>query len=201
METWVKIAKRISLGFAAIITAIAAGVTLYALPAILSLPRGRRPGIEEFTVERAARELLGLGKTGWDLVEAARALVAARMQYCRRNSFDPAPKAFARGYGYCQQQAFALAGILTALGIEARVVQAFKNRFPDGGVGGHAWVRVTLGGEQRDIDSLHYDAQAGVIDFTPLTKIQGYSPLERVFFGWGGAAVNAHRYYVTAKDS
>jgi hypothetical protein len=122
------------------------------------------------------------------------------MQYCRRNSFDPAPKAFARGYGYCQQQAFALAGILTALGIEARVVQAFKNRFPDGNVGGHAWVRVTLGGEQRDIDSLHYDAQAGVIDFTPLTKIQDYSPLERVVFGWGSAAVNAHRYYITGKD-
>lgn len=133
-------------------------------------------------------------------MEAARGLVAVRMQYCRRNSFDPAPKAFERGYGYCQQQAFALAAILAELGFQAKVVQAFKNKFPNGSMGGHAWVRVTLGDERRHIDSLHFDAQAGKIDFKSLTKIQDYSPLERVFFGWGSAAVNAHRYYVTGKD-
>lgn len=196
MELWLKIIELVSIT----IIAIAIGVPLYAFPATLSLSRGRRPGIEASTVQQAAKQLRGLGKTGWDLVEAARALVAARMQYCRRNSFDPAQKAFARGYGYCQQQAFALNVILTELGFQAKVVQAFRNEFPDGSVGGHAWVRVTLGDEQRDIDSVHYDAQMGKTDFRPLTKIRYYTFLERVFYGWGSAAVNAHRYYVTGKD-
>lgn len=192
-----KIIRIISL---AILT-IAGGVPLYALPATLSLPSGPRPGIEKLTIQQAARRLKSSGKRGWDLVEAARALVADRMQYSRRNSFDPAAKAFERGYGYCQQQAYALVGILSGLGIEAQVVHAFRNRFPDGKVGGHAWVRVTLDGETRFIDSLHYDIGSGQIDFTPLTRIHEYTPLARVFFGWGTPMVNAHRYYVTGKDS
>lgn len=179
---------------------IVAGVPLYALPATLSLPAGPRPGIEKLTISQAAKQLQETGKTGWDLIEAARGLVADRMQYCRRNSFDPAPKAFERGYGYCQQHAYALVGILTALGIEAKVVQAFKNKFPDGGVGGHAWVSVRLDKDTRYIDSLFYDTQEGKTDFTPLTRIHDYAPLTRVFFGWGITMVNAHRYYVTGKD-
>jgi transglutaminase-like putative cysteine protease len=180
--------------------AIILGLPLYALPATLSLPRGLRPGLKRLTISQAVRQLRGTGKTGWSLVEAARALVADRMHYCRRNSFDPAVKAFERGYGYCQQQSYALADILTELGFEAKVVGAFRNKLPGGGVGGHAWVSVTLDGETRYVDSLHYDAKAGKIAFTPLTHVFSYTPASRVFFGWGSAAVNAHRYYLTGKD-
>jgi transglutaminase-like putative cysteine protease len=176
------------------------GLPLYALPATLSLPRGLRPGLKRLTISQAARQLRGMGKTGWSLVEAARALVTERMHYCRRNSFDPAAKAFERGYGYCQQQSYALADILTELGFEAKVVGAFRNRLPGGRVGGHAWVSVTLDGETRDVDSLHYSARARKITFTPLTEVFNYTPVSRVFFGWGSAAVNAHRYYLTGKD-
>jgi transglutaminase-like putative cysteine protease len=180
--------------------AIILGLPLYALPATLSLPRGLRPGLKRLTISQAVRQLRGTGKTGWSLVEAARALVADRMHYCRRNSFDPAVKAFERGYGYCQQQSYALADILTELGFEAKVVGAFRNKLPGGRVGGHAWVSVTLDGETRYVDSLHYDAKAGKIAFTPLTHVFSYTPASRVFFGWGSAAVNAHRYYLTGKD-
>ena len=76
------------------------GVPLYAVPATLSLPPGPRPGIKEITIQEAAQHLLASGKTGWDLVEAARSMVAERMKYSRRNSFDPAGRAFERGYGY-----------------------------------------------------------------------------------------------------
>jgi transglutaminase-like putative cysteine protease len=176
------------------------GLPLYALPATLSLPPGPRQGIEKLTLAEAAKQLLIAGKSGAVLVEAARALVADRMQYCRRNSFDSPARAFQRGYGYCTQQAYALADLLARLGIEAKVVHAFRNRFPDGMVGGHAWVRVTVDGEERDIDSLFYDVETGELTFTPLSSVQKHSRLFKRVTMWGEAAVNAHRYYRTGKD-
>jgi transglutaminase-like putative cysteine protease len=166
----------------------------------LSLSSGPRPGIKELTIEQTAQLLTETGKTGWILVEAARALVAERMQYSRRNSYDPAGRAFERGYGYCMQQAYALTSLLTELGFEAKVVHAFQNRFPDGEVTAHAWVSVRVNDETRYKDSLFYDEQAGELDFDPLSKVLDVSPVLKLLTFWGGAAVNAHRYYVTGKD-
>ena len=183
-----------------VILAIMVGIPLYALPAILSLPRGPRPGVERLTISQAAQQLRATGKTGWLLVEAARALVAERMQYSRRNTFDTPARAFERGYGYCHQQAFALVDLLTQLGFEAQAVHAFQNRFPDGNVTSHAWVNVTMDNETRYVDSLYYDAQAGEITFVPLSKVRAYTPFFKLLTTWGGTAVNAHRYYVTRTD-
>lgn len=184
----------------ALLIALLVGVPLFALPATLSLGWGIRPGLKRQILQDATHQLRKTGLTGWDLVEAARFLVAERMQYCRRNSFDPAPRAFARGYGYCQQQAYALMDILTRLGFEARVVGAYRNRFPDGERGGHAWVQVSHAGESRHIDSLHYDPVAGKITFTPLSEVFAYTSAFRLLAGWGSVAVNAYRYYVSGKD-
>lgn len=179
---------------------VTAGVPLYALPATLSLPCGRRPGIEPLTIHQAACRLQTSGKKGWDLIEASRSLVADRMSYSRRNSFDPAPKAFSRGYGYCQQMSFALTALLCKMGFEAKVVQAFRNRFPDGRVGGHAWVTVTYQGETRHIDACLWDEESSRPDFTPLSKVTEVGPIFRVVAGWGSTAVNAYRYYKTGVD-
>ena len=176
------------------------GVPLYALPATLSLPSGPRPGIEKMTIAQAAQQLRESGKEDWSLVEAARKLVAERIQYSRRNSFDPAGKAFERGFGYCMQHAYALTSILTDLGFEAKVVHAFQNRFPDGEVTAHAWVSVRVDEETRYIDSLFYDEQAGKLDFTPVSEVLDISPSFKLITFWGSTAVNAHRYYVTGKD-
>jgi transglutaminase-like putative cysteine protease len=192
---WVIVAAPLLLG-GAIFTAL----RLYALPATRSLARGRRPGIEELTLEEAAARLGASGQTGSDLVEAARELVANRMEYCRRNSFDSPARAFERGYGFCSQHAYALADLLRRLGIGAQEVYAFRNRFPDGTVGGHTWVRVTVDGEEWDIDSLFFDAEAGEVTFTPLSRVRNHTPLFRRVTAWGEAAVNAHRYYSTGKD-
>jgi transglutaminase-like putative cysteine protease len=183
-----------------VLAAIIIGLPLYALPATLSLAAGRRPGMGELTLEEAAVQLSATGKASWDLVEAARVLVADRMQYCRRNSFDSPAEAFRRGYGYCVQRAHALADLLGRLGFEARVVQALQNRFPDGTVGGHAWVRVKVDGEERDIDLLFYDVETGELTFTSLAKVTNHTPLFKLLTQWGEAAVNAHRYYRTGKD-
>ena len=182
------------------VLAFAAGIPLYGLPATLSLPRGPRPGVDRLTLPQAARNLRDSGQEGWALAEAARALVGQRMQYCRRNSFDSAARAFERGYGYCMQHAYALADLLTRLGFEARVVQAFKNRFADGAVTSHAWVHVTIEGETRALDPLFWDEQAGQPAFTPLSKVTGISPVFKTFTWWGAPAVNGHRFYRTGKD-
>jgi transglutaminase-like putative cysteine protease len=196
METVWIVGKILILFMAAIIV----GMPLYALPATFSLTAGSRQGIEELTLAEAASQLAATGRTGTALVEAARALVADRMQYCRRNSFDSPATAFQRGYGYCVQQAYALADLLARLGIEAKVVHAFRNRFPDGTVDGHAWVRVTVDGEERDIDSIFYDTEMGELTFTSLTTVLDHTPLFKAVTQWGEAAVNAHRYYRTGKD-
>jgi hypothetical protein len=181
-------------------TVVVAGMPLYALPATLSLPPGPRPGIKNLTLSDAAEQLANTGQTDATLAESARALVEARMQYCRRNSFDSPARAFQRGYGYCTQQAYALADLLTQLGFRAGVVHAFRNQFPDGSVGGHAWVRVTIDGQEKDIDSVLYDACKEELTFTPLSKVLNHTPRLRILTQWAEAAVNAHRYYRTGKD-
>ncbi len=182
------------------IIVILIGVPLYAVPATLSLLPGPRPGVEQLTIEQASQKLKETGMTDWELVEAARALVAERMKYSRRNSFDPAGKAFERGYGYCLQYAYALTSILTKLGFEAKVVHAFQNRFPDGEVTAHAWVSVTVDDESHYMDSLFYDEQAGELDFNPLSEVLDISPTFKLIAFWGCTATNAHRYYVSGKD-
>jgi transglutaminase-like putative cysteine protease len=176
------------------------GVPLYGVPAALTLPAGIRPGLEPLTLSQAAEQLAVSGKSGWELVEAARALVKDRMAYSRRSSFDTYERAFERGYGYCGQTSFALAELLTQLGFEARVVQAFENRFPHGSVSSHSWVRGKIDAQVRDVDSLFYDADRAQITFTPISEITSIPPLFKALMDWGAPAVNAHRYYLTGKD-
>lgn len=184
--------------------AILALATLYALPAVLSLPSGPRSGLGPMTIEEAVAVLRASDKSGWALIEAARALVGQRMRYGRRNNWEHYRKAFARGMGFCQQRAFALRDILQQLGFQARVVQALRNRFPDGKVSGHAWVQVyyveedpALSGEAAwiDIDPEWYDPITRRLTTQPLTRVTRLGGLFRIFSGWGSGVVNAHVYY------
>jgi transglutaminase-like putative cysteine protease len=179
---------------------IVIGVLMYALPATLSLPSGVRSGLESLTIAQAAEQLCRSGESGMELVEAARELVEERMIYSRRNSFDSYAKAFERGYGYCSQHANALAELLVQLGFEAKVVHAFRNRFPDDTVTSHAWVQVLVDDEVHDIDSIFYDVKADEITFTPLSEVGEVPPVLRFLETWAAPAVNAHRYYLTGKD-
>ena len=180
--------------------AVLAGLPLYTLPARLSLPRGRRPGLLPLTLAEAAEQLRASGQSGWALVDAARALVGTRMAYCRRNSFERYPRAFARGYGYCVQHAEALHDLLTRLGFQAEMVHAFRCRFPHDKVTSHAWVQVTLGDEIRSIDPVFYVPERGQISFSPLSQVYPLSLPIRLLSYWGAPAVNAHRFYRTGKD-
>jgi hypothetical protein len=176
------------------------GLALYAVPAIFSLSKGIRPGLEPLTLTQAVRQLRVTGKSGWELVEAARALVEERLQYSRRSSFNSDVKAFERGYGFCTQQAYVLVDLLKRLGFEAKAVQAFRNEFPNGRRGGHTWVSVSWNGESRWIDSIFYDAESKEITFVPISNVHNHTTLFKILTRAGEAALNAHRYYRTGKD-
>jgi hypothetical protein len=109
----------IGIGLIFFIVLLMLGAIVYALPATVSLPRGLRPGIEELTLEDAVIRLAQSGAEGYDLIEEARLLVCDRIKYCRRNSLNSYHKAFWRGYGYCQQEAYALTMLLQELGFNA----------------------------------------------------------------------------------
>ena len=80
------------------------------------------------------------------------------------------------------------------------MVHAFRNRFPDGEVGGHAWIRVKVDGEELDIDSMFYDAETGELTFSSLLRVLDHARAFKLLTLESEAAVNAHRYYRTGKD-
>ena len=167
---------------------------------MLSLPSGIRPGLEELTIEQAVDTLKAKNLTDLELIQETRKLLVTRMRYCRRNSYDSYKTAFRRGYGYCVQQAYALHYMLTELGFDAKVVQATKNRFEDGTIGGHAWVRINHNGSIIEIDPSDTNYQNKKVSFVPLTKVTEFGFLFKLVTLWGSAGVNAHRYYTTGKD-
>jgi transglutaminase-like putative cysteine protease len=204
LQTRRKVTMKLALQTAQIAGAAAGAIGLgwyvFALPAMRSLPAGLRPDLEAMTIEEAAARLRRCGADGWPLIESARQLVGGRVQYCRRNSLESHRTAFRRGYGFCQQQAYALVDLLRQLGFEAQPVYALRCRFPGNLLSGHTWVRVTHAGVTRDIDGQNMDAAGEVLTFEPLTPVRTMGPLFCAFSAWGSAGVNAYRYYRTGRD-
>lgn len=157
---------------------------------------------EPKTIEDAVRICREAGLEGWSLVAFAQRLVNKRMPYSFFNSFDLPKRAFERGMGYCWQQAGALNMILKRLGFNSRLVHAVRNEFPDVirdgvtlhlGVSGHAWCRVRIGDEEKDVCPGSPDNKPGKVHFKTLSKVYNFrGPI--VFFSYlGSAAVNRKR--------
>jgi hypothetical protein len=121
--------------------------------------------LQPMSISQSVELLRGSRLNGMDLVQAASDLVSGRMDYCRRNSFDPYQRALDRGYGYCQQQAYVLKTVLNQLGFEAWVVHSLRNCFDDREISSHAWVRVSIDHQIHDIDSISYDNESGRLTF------------------------------------
>jgi len=178
----------------------------YSLPAWLRLRRAGaapirlgEPPASITTLDEAVTYLSGRGLEGRDLVRAAQRLVAAKMEYSRRNNWDSPARAFERGMGYCQQQAAALLVLLRALGIEARMVQCARNEFPPKriheyvtrrGVCGHAWLRARVGGLELDVCPGHPDNEPGKVHFRPLGRVTAYGGLPALLGHFGSALLN-----------
>jgi len=138
------------------------------------------------TIDDAVQLCRQTGLSGWELVAYAQNLTARKFTYSRKNPWDTPAKAFARGQGYCQQQALALKEIYDRLGIESRVVYAARCRFTaqviDGQlvkerVTGHAWLKVKIDGKELDVCPGAVTNMPGVVNFSVLSDVKTLNPI------------------------
>ena len=153
--------KKILLALTSIGTVGVLTIYLLTLPLLRRLPKQDRVSMDGITtIDDAVKVCRRTQLQGWDLVAYAQNLAAKKFTYSRLNTWDTPSRAFERGMGYCEQQALALKKIDDKLGIETRPVFAFRCKFPakvvdgvnwPGGISGHAWLRVRIGDEERDV--------------------------------------------------
>ncbi len=184
---------------------VASVVTLYLLtiPLLRRLPKPDRVSMDGITtIEDAVEACRRTKLQGWDLVAYAQHLVARKFTYSRLNTWETPSRAFERGMGYCEQQALALKHIYDRLGIESRPVFALHCKFPakvvdgmpwPGGVSGHAWLRVRIAGEERDVCSGSVNNTPGVTHFEVLSKVRTWHPWLRPFTHLGSSIENIRR--------
>jgi hypothetical protein len=177
------------------------GFWLYTLPGTRTIPpNGRAAAGELRTLDDLIEAVRTSGREGWDLVDYAQKLAARHVQYCRCNPWDSPRRAFARGLGYCQQQALALQEAYAALDVDSRPVYTTKARFPARGseperVSGHTWLHVTVGGETRDVCPGDLTNAPGRVHFETLAPVRPLHPWLRPWTHLGSAFVNADRAY------
>jgi transglutaminase superfamily protein len=173
------------------------------LPLKRRLPKEGRTTVDGVTtIAGAVDACRRAGLSGWDLAAYAQNLAARKFSYSRLNTWDSPARAFERGMGYCEQQARALKRIYDALGIASRPVMAMRCRFPPemidgmpwaGGVTPHAWLRVRIDGEERDVCPGSPANRPGVTHFQALSRVRS---LRRWMLPWthlGSAIANIRR--------
>jgi hypothetical protein len=133
------------------------------------------------TLEETISFARASGGTELERAELALSLAARKFRYSRRNPWDGPARCYERGYGYCVQQARALKALYEGLGIECRLVQAFRVRFDPmevhgksqpGGVSGHMWLRARIDGKEYDACPGDPSNRLGRLAFAPLSKVR-----------------------------
>ena len=195
--------KKLALGSLGVITGTLLGLYMSTIPLMLRRGPAKPKALAGVTtLADAVAACRATRLTGWDLVAFAQHLTACKFTYSRLNPWDSPAQAFARGQGYCQQQALALKQIYDRLGIPARVVFAMRCRFPPGVVDGigepgcvspHSWLRVTLGGEERDVCPGAVTNTPGVYHFEVLSQVHTLQPWIQPFSHLGSVLANVRR--------
>ena len=180
-----------------------AGIYLLTIPMRRRLPKQSRIAMDGVTsLADAVAACRQTQFQGWELVAYAQQLVARKFTYSRLNTWDTPSRAFERGLGYCEQQALALKHIYDQLGIPARGVFCLRCRFPPkvvdgiqwpGGISGHAWLRVKIGGEERDVCPGSVNNTPGVTQFAVLSTVLPWQPWLRPFTHVGSSIENMRR--------
>ena len=178
-------------------------LVLWSLPGLRLLPKARRVTLDGVTtIDDAIAACQQSGLSGWALVAYAQQLAARKFSYSRRNPWDSPARAFARGMGYCQQQALALGRIYAGLGIDAQPVYALQCRFPATTIHGlpepehispHTWLRVRISDEVRDVCCGCRSNVPGVVHFTVLSEVKPLTPWLRPFSHLGSVIENIRR--------
>jgi len=202
--------KKMLLAFASIGAAGAFTVFLLTIPLLSRLPKQSRDSLDGvMTIDDAVETCRRTHLQGWDLVAFAQNLAARKFTYSRLNTWDTPSRAFERGMGYCEQQALALKKIYDRLGIETRPVFTMRCEFPPkmidgipspGGISGHAWLRVRIGDEERDVCSGSVDNKPGVTHFEIRSKVLTWQPWMRPFTHVGSSIENIRRDMVARRS-
>jgi transglutaminase-like putative cysteine protease len=185
-------------------------VFLLTIPLLLRLPKQSRVSMDGITtIDDAVEACRRTHLQGWDLVAYAQNLAAKKFTYSRLNTWDTPSRAFERGMGYCEQQALALKKIYDRLGIETRPVFTMHCKFPakmvdgvqsPGGISGHAWLRVRIGDEERDVCSGSVNNTPGVTNFEILSNVLTWQPWMRPFTHVGSSIENIRRDMVARRS-
>jgi hypothetical protein len=195
--------KKLFLLLAGMTTGAACVLYILTLPLLRRLPEEGRVALDGvLTIADAIAACRKSGLGGGELVAYAQKLAARKFTYSRLNPWDTPTRAFARGRGYCQQQALALKKIYDGLGIQARPVFATRCAFPaqtvDGmpspaRVSGHTWLRVRVGGEERDVCPGSIENAPGVTQFEVLSRVRTLAPFMQPFTHLGSIIENIRR--------
>ncbi len=195
--------KKIALILTGLSAAGALSVYLLTIPLLRRLPKQGRASMDSITtIDDAVEACRRTQLQGWDLVAFAQNLASRKFTYSRLNTWDTPSRAFERGMGYCEQQALALKKIYDKLGIETRPVFCMRCKFPakvvdgvywPGGISGHAWLRVKIGDEERDVCSGSVNNTPGVTHFEIRSKVLNWYPWLRPFTHLGSSLENIRR--------
>ncbi len=202
--------KKMLLAFAGIGAAGALTVYLLTIPLLRRLPKQGRVSMDGITtIDDAVEACRRTHLQGWDLVAYAQNIAARKFTYSRLNTWDTPSRAFERGMGYCEQQALALKKIYGRLGIETRPIFAMRCKFPPkvvdgvpspGGISGHAWLRVRIGDEERDVCCGSVNNTPGVTHFDILSKVLTWQSWMRPFTHVGSSIENIMRDMVARRS-
>jgi len=195
--------RKIALAFVAVGAATTTAFTAFTISMLRRLPEQGRVSMDGITtIDDAVEACQRTHLQGWDLVAYAQHLVARKFTYSRLNTWDTPSRAFERGMGYCEQQALALKNIYDGLGIETRPVFAMRCVFPaktvdgmpwPGSISGHAWLKVKIAGEERDVCPGSFTNSPGVTHFGVLSKVHTWYPWLRPFTHLGSSLANIQR--------
>jgi hypothetical protein len=202
--------KKLLLVLTGIGTAGVLTVFLLTIPLLRRLPKQSRVSMDGIaTIDDAVEACRRTHLQVWDLVAYAQNLAAKKFIYSRLNTWDGPSRAFERGMGYCEQQALALKKIYDKLGIETRPVFAMRCKFPakvvdgvhwPGGISGHAWLRVRIEDEERDVCSGSVNNTPGVTHFEILSRVLTWQPWIRPFTHVGSSIENIRRDMVARRS-
>ena len=202
--------KKMLLALTGVGAAVVLTVYLLTIPLLRRLPKQSRVSLDGVTtIDDAVEACRRTHLQGWDLVAYAQNLAARKFTYSRLNTWDTPSRAFERGMGYCEQQALALKKIYVRLGIETRPVFAMRCKFPakvvdgvpwPGGISGHAWLRVRVGDEERDVCCGSINNTPGVTNFEVLSKVLTWQPWMRPFTHMGSSIENIRRDMVARRS-
>ena len=166
------------LGGVAAVTTSLAGLTMG--PALKDLIHRKPTNLGTVrSLDDAFRLCKSSGLHGWDLVSVAQHLIYDKFAiYSCRNLWDTPGLAFTYGMGYCTQYNLALAQLLRRLGFEVEPVFALRieSYVKPGWQMGHTWLRVTIGGETRDVCAGAAENEPGAVTFRPLTPVHRGTP-------------------------